>query len=134
MSLLDTMKQVAGQTQNANVPAAFMFGTVTKTSPLTIRVDNRFDISGDAIVLMKEFKAGAYPTHTHTIAPHDHVVPSHSTQAAGEGPHSHGVSAFNTQKTGLTTNPEVYFGLAEGDRVVLLRNQGGQSFLVLGRV
>ena len=59
------MKQVAGQTQNANVPAAFMFGTVTKKSPLTIRVDNRFDISGDAIVLMKEFKAGAYPTHTH---------------------------------------------------------------------
>ena len=76
MSLLDTMKQVAGQTQNANVPAAFMFGTVTKKSPLTIRVDNRFDISGDAIVLMKEFKAGAYPTHTHTIAPHDHVVPA----------------------------------------------------------
>lgn len=65
MSLLDTMKQVAGQTQNANVPAAFMFGTVTKTSPLTIRVDNRFDISGDAIVLMKEFKAGAIrPTPT----------------------------------------------------------------------
>jgi hypothetical protein len=83
---------------------------------------------------MKEFKAGAYPTHTHTIDPHDHVVPSHSTQAAGEGPHTHSVSAFNTKTTGLTTNPEVYFGLAVDDRVVLLRNQGGQSFLVLGRV
>ena len=134
MALLDTMKKVAQQSQNANVPAAFLFGNVTATSPLTIRVDNRFDITGDAIVVMKEFRAGYYPTHTHTIDPHDHVVPSHSTQAAGEGPHTHGVSAFNTQKTGLTTNPEVYFGLAEGDRVVLLRNQGGQSFLVLGRV
>lgn len=134
MSLLETMKQVAEQTGNVNVPAAFMFGTVTAVSPLTIRVDNRFDISGDAIVLMKEFKAGSYSTHTHTIDPHGHVVPSHSTQPAGEGPHSHSVNALNTQTTGLTTNPEVYSGLAVGDSVVLLRNQGGQSFLVLGRV
>lgn len=70
MSLLETMKQVAEQTGNVNVPAAFMFGTVTAVSPLTIRVDNRFDISGDAIVLMKEFKAGSYSTHTHTRSTH----------------------------------------------------------------
>jgi hypothetical protein len=58
MALLDTMKKVAEQSQNVNVPAAFMFGSVTEVSPLTIRVDNRFDITGDAIVLTKEFKAG----------------------------------------------------------------------------
>lgn len=46
MALLDTMKKVAQQSQNANVPAAFLFGNVTATSPLTIRVDNRFDITG----------------------------------------------------------------------------------------
>lgn len=134
MGLVDTMKKVAQQTENANVPAAWFFGEVTAVSPVTIRVDNRFDISGEAVVLMKEFKAGYYPTHTHTINPHDHVVPAHSTQAAGEGPHSHEVSAFNTQTKGLTTNPETYSGLAVGDKVVLLRNHGGQSFLVLGRV
>lgn len=78
MGLLDTMKQVAQATNDAGAPTAFLFGTVTKASPLTIRVDNRFDISGDAIVVMKEF--------------------------------------------------------AVGDKVVLLRNMGGQSFLVLGRV
>lgn len=134
MSLLDTMKQVAEQAQGVNVPAAFMFGQVTSTSPLTIRVDNRFDISGNAVVLMKEFRGGEYATHTHTIDPHDHTVPQRSTQAAGEGPHTHTVPSVQTEKTGLTTNPEVYFGLAVGDKVVLLRNQGGQSFLVLGRV
>lgn len=134
MALLDTMKKVAEQSQNVNVPAAFLFGKVTATSPLTIRVDNRFDISGDAIVLMKEFKTGYYPTHTHTIDPHDHTVPQHTTQAAGTGPHTHGVAPVTSEKTGLTTNPEVYFGLAVGDKVVLLRNHGGQSFLVLGRV
>ena len=39
MALLDTLKKVAEQSQNANVPAAFLFGNVTATSPLTIRVD-----------------------------------------------------------------------------------------------
>ena len=74
MGLLDTMKKVAEGTQNAGVPAAYMFGTVTKTSPLTIRVDNRFDISGDAIVVMKEFKAGFYPTHYHGFTHHRSAV------------------------------------------------------------
>lgn len=134
MALLDTMKKVAQQSQNANVPAAFLFGNVTATSPLTIRVDNRFDIIGDAIVVMKEFRAGYYPTHTHTIDPHKHTVPQHATEPAGTGPHTHSVNPVDTQTTGLTTNPEVCSGLAVSDKVVLLRNQGGQLFLVLGRV
>lgn len=66
MGLLETMKQVVQATNDAGMPTAFLFGSVTKTSPLTIRVDNRFDISGDAIVVMKGFQAGFYPTHYHT--------------------------------------------------------------------
>ena len=52
MGLLDTMKQVAQATNDAGMPTAFLFGSVTKTTPLTIRVDNRFDISCDAIVVL----------------------------------------------------------------------------------
>lgn len=66
MALLETMKKVAKQSQDAAVPAAFLFGNVTATSPLTIRVDNRFDITGEAIVVMKQFRAGYYPTHQHS--------------------------------------------------------------------
>ena len=47
MGLLDTMKKVAENTNAAGAPTAWFFGKVTKTSPLTIRVDNRFDISGE---------------------------------------------------------------------------------------
>ena len=121
MALLETMKKVAEQSQNANVPAAFLFGNVTATSPLTIRVDNRFDITGEAIVVMKEFRAGYYPTHRHSgsgdpaFASHDHTLK-------------------NDYLTNTGPTSEYYYGLAVGDKVVLLRNQGGQSFLVLGRV
>ena len=66
MGLVDTMKKVAENTNAAGAPTAWFFGKVTKTSPLTIRVDNRFDISGEAIVVPKELQAGYYPTHYHT--------------------------------------------------------------------
>ncbi len=103
MALLDVVKEVAQQAQDASVPAAFLTGLVTSAAPLTVRVDNRFELSGAALVVMREFGAGAYATHTHTL-------------------------------NGQTTEAEVYTGLAAGDKVVLLRNQGGQEFLVLGRV
>lgn len=103
MALLDVVKEVAQQAQDASVPAAFLTGLVTSAAPLTVRVDNRFELSGEALVILRELRAGTWGTHTHTLA-------------------------------GQPTGPDVYTGLAAGDKVVLLRNQGGQEFLVLGRV
>lgn len=130
--LLDTIKKVAVQTSEVNMPATFLFGEVISTSPLKIRVDNRFDIGEEQVVLMREFRAGGYPTHTHTIEPHTHGVPQHTTETADM--HSHAVKSITTNETPLTTNAEQYSGLISGDKVVLLRNHGGQKYLVLGRM
>ena len=46
--------------------------------------------------------------------------------------HEHTLKNDYLTNTGPTS--EYYYGLSVGDKVVLLRNQGGQSFLVLGRV
>ena len=54
MSILDTMKKVAEQSQNAAVPASFLFGQVTAVSPLVVRVDNRLDLPASALVALKE--------------------------------------------------------------------------------
>ena len=121
MGLLDTMKKVAENTNAAGAPTAWFFGKVTKTSPLTIRVDNRFDISGEAIVVPKELQAG----------------PSTEEKGGGSGEaafasHSHVLKSNYQTNTDKTS--EYYYGLAVGDKVILLRNQGGQAFLVLGRV
>lgn len=134
MSLLETMKKVASQTQDVNTPAAWMFGTVTKKSPLTIRVDNRFDISGDAIVLTRELKGGFFPTHYHTGFKDG---PSTGTTGGGSGEASfasHAHTLKNDYRTNTDKTSEYYYGLAVGDKVILLRNHGGQAFLVLGRV
>lgn len=125
MGLLETMKQVAQATNDAGMPTAFLFGSVTKTSPLTIRVDNRFDITGDAIVVMKEFQAGVKGS------------PSTEEKSGGSGDASfaaHSHTLKSNYQTNTDAKSEYYYGLAVGDKVVLLRNAGGQAFLVLGRV
>lgn len=134
MSLLDVMKKTAEQSQGAAVPAAFMFGNVTALSPLTIRVDNRFDISGEAIVVPKEYRAGYYPTHRHTGFADSPTTESRSGGAGEAAFAGHDHVLKDTYKTNTDRTSEEYYGLAVGDKVVLLRNHGGQSFLVLGRV
>ncbi len=150
--MLEQMKRLAAQTGEAAMPARLMFGAVTGTQPLRILVDSRFEISGEAVVLMRQFRAGKYATHTHAVPAHSalaagehgHGVPAQETgEAAGEvARHSHGVPEHATTAAGGhihgipegTTTVEAYAGLAVGDKVVLLRNHGGQQFLVLGRL
>lgn len=52
-----------------------------------------------------------------------HVVPRHSTEVASN--HSHGVMQFDSN---------IAEALKVGDKVVLLRNYGGQEYLILGRL
>lgn len=132
MSLLNTIKSIASETGNANVSTAFMFGTVTAIAPLTIYVDSRFYISEPSLVVMKELRSGEYKTHNHTILSHVHGLSEHATEAF-DG-HEHNIPLQETEGTDLVTAQEIYLGLLIGDKVVLLRNQGGQRFLILGRV
>ena len=138
-TLGEAVKLAAGAQRSASKPAAWMFGEVLAVSPLRILVDSRFEVGADQVVLMREFVAGQYATHTHGINPHTHTVPQHSTETA-DG-HAHSILQQATEGTALTTDPtplqtatEVYTGLLVGDKVVLLQNEGGQKFLVLGRV
>ncbi len=95
------------------MPARFLFGAVTKTDPLTVFVDNRFPLSGPALVVLRELNG------------HTHAVPQSSTEAANS--HSHLIPQTISEK-------ESTAGLSVGDEVVLLRNQGGQTYLILGRI
>ena len=130
-TLGEAVKLAAGAQRSASKPAAWMFGEVLAVSPLRILVDDRFEVGADQVVLMREFVAGQYATHTHGINPHIHTVQEHThsiPQQATEG------TALTSDPTPLQTATEVYTGLLVGDKVVLLQNAGGQKFLVLGRV
>ena len=109
--MLEELKKIVKQTEDANVPARFLFGEVKNMDPLTVLVDSRFYLTPPALIVLKELYG------------HKHDVPAHSTQSAAD--HAHSVSAFASGTAEA---------LAVGDRVVLLRNYGGQEYLILGRV
>jgi len=99
MALIDVVKRVAQQTNEASTPMMIMYGIVEAVNPIRILVDNRFRIEGDMVIIPKELII-----RTEDLA-HNHTVPQ------------------NTRE-----------GIKVGDKVILLRNYGGQEFLVLGRV
>lgn len=106
--LLDAIKLVIKQMNEANPPAAVTYGTVTGTAPLSVMVDNRFTVSGEMLVPLREHVEGEHPaTHTHKI-----------------------------KDSALVTNEETegYIGLKVGEKVVLLRDHGGERFVILGRL
>ena len=144
--LSEAVKLAAAAQNSASKPTVWMFGEVLAVAPLRILVDDRFEIGAEQVVLMREFVAGQYATHTHGINPHTHTVQEHThtvpQQTTGEADgHAHSVPQQATEGTALTSDPtplqtatQVYTGLLVGDKVVLLQNAGGQKFLVLGRV
>ncbi|WP_157729653.1 DUF2577 family protein [Tumebacillus algifaecis] len=47
--MLEVLKQIATNTQEAGSPVAVMFGTVTKVSPIEVLVDQRLSLSNDGV-------------------------------------------------------------------------------------
>lgn len=135
MSMVNIMKQVAQGVNDSGQGTRFMFGEVTGINPLVVRIENRFDIKEPQIVIMKEFRKGSYPTHYHTLVRPDNKATLDKAGGAGEAAfESHNHELRNDYLTNEGEGSEMYYGLAVGDKLVLLRNQGGQQFVILGRI
>lgn len=86
-----------------------LFGTVSSISPLKIKIDNRYEITQEFIILSALCKQTVIS------------VPAHS--------HSYSEGQTGTALTSIT----LWRGLQTGDRVRILRFNKGQSFYVLER-
>lgn len=105
--MLEQIKNIVNNSENSAVPCTFIFGKVISVNPLKVQVDNRFIISGAALVTLKPQSGGEYNTHTHKLKIGD--------------------VEYTTEK-----EKQVYNGLNVGDKLALLRERGGQRYLVLG--
>jgi hypothetical protein len=94
--MINSIKKAALDAIEASKPVAVMAGTVTKTSPLEVNVDQRLTLEADFL-----------------------IVPESLTR-------------YTIQVGGVEY--VIRQGLQPGDRVVLLRLQGGQKFLILDKV
>ena len=132
--LVNLIKRAAVDAVEGEKPAGVLFGTVTSISPLQVNVEQRLTLGTEMLVLTSNvadytvemtFDHRTEPTIFNTA--HDHPCVG---ATVGEGSfnsvHSHQVLG----KKQVT----VHNGLKAGEKVILLRMQGGQKFLVLDRI
>lgn len=110
MNLIDAIKKAGLDAVEASNPVNIMFGEVTKANPLEVNVDQRFTLTEDFLVVTESV-----------------------TALTVDLSHFHDYSGGQTQNA-LTNPVVVRKGLEVGDKVLLLRVQGGQQYVVLDRM
>ena len=125
MELLEVMEEIALRAQAASQPAQLQVGTVTGAEPLEITVHPQMaPLKGEVLLL-----TGAVTELRLTGLAHTHP--------GGEGSAAPGqVTVWEGGVPRTQPGDEVVLipALSVGDRVLLLREQGGQRFVVLSRL
>ncbi len=113
-----------------------MFGTVTSTSPLEIQIDQKLTLTQDYLILTKAVLDHEVDIEVNHFTKSDPLVgyapwdTTHGHPNAGSGsiPESHRHGYSGRKKI------MIYNGLQKGEKVILIRLQGGQRYIVLDRI
>ena len=137
--IIEAVKIAAINAVKAGKPVEISFGTVTSTTPLIIDKEQKIQLRDPQLTL------------TRNVTDYE-IEMSISHYTENEGQHTHGYfdsdtgqgsSGSATRSTDATTHRHAYAGrkmftvhnsLVIGDKVLLLRVQGGQKYVVWDRV
>lgn len=129
---IDSIKKASLNAVEASKPVNVFFGNVVSTNPLKINVEQKMTLKAPQLILTRNVT-----THTiQMIVDHwtedetEHTHNIHDTYTGGgtSDPTTH-KHAYKGQKT-FTVHNE----LVVGDKVILIREQGGQRFIVIDRL
>lgn len=136
--LVRAVKRAAVDAVRAEAPVAVCFGTVTGVNPLQITVDQKKILGPAQIILtgrVMELAVEMTVDHETEAISHEHTVTGRAQEASA---HSHAVTG--TANSMEHSHPykgrksfTVHLGLNIGERVILLRCDGGQKYIVLDR-
>ena len=121
-SLLVLIKKSAVEAVNASKPTAIVYGKVSSISPLKINVEQKMTLTAAQLVL------------TRNVTDHKvFMTVDHATEYKSGGSGDASFESHNHEYKGKKQFT-VHLGLNKGEKVILLRVQGGQKFVVLDRV
>jgi hypothetical protein len=128
--LVKALKKAALEAVEASKPVKVFFGKVVSTNPLKINVEQKLVLGEAQLVLtqnVKELKA------TIDIScDTDSALSTHKHQYQNED--TTGVNLAHQHKIACKKEIIIRKGLANGDEVVLIRQQEGQKYIVLDRI
>ena len=143
--LVKAMKRAALDALESTKPVNVVFGTVESVSPLKINVEQKMILGKSQLVLSRnvtdfETKVTVEWESESALTTHKHSYEG-TTESGGEDSHSHSYSG-NTKTTNLKHTHDItgkkkiiiHNGLVVGDEVILVRQQGGQKYVVIDRI
>ena len=121
--LIDIIKRSALEAVESKKPCDLRYGTVVEASPLKVRVTNQFVLPSSMLIVPESLTDHEVKVSTMFTTKNK----SGGSEEASFESHSHDVEL----KTHKVT---IHNALKVGDKVVLLRQAGGQQFLILDRL
>ena len=122
--LVDSMKKAALEAVENTDPTCIMYGMVISASPLQIQVNTKLILEENQLVLTRNVTDYTVSVSASTGSAGGH---KHEDSLGGEtssnGSHSHGISSIKFLNA-----------LKAGEEVILIRQAGGQEYIVLDRV
>lgn len=145
VELVKTIKKSAIDAMESTKPVNVYFGTVESVSPLKINVEQKMVLGESQLVLTRnvtDYKMlvavdmsteSTSDSHTHTF--------QGKTQKDGEPEHEHefkgstaGASSTHSHHIAGEQEITIRNSLVAGDEVLLIRQQGGQKYIVWDRI
>lgn len=116
---MKTIKRAALDAVKASKPAEICFGKVTSASPLKILVEQKLPLGEGQLILTRNV--------TDFVT---EVTVDWATEDKG------GYASYETHKHPIKGRKKitVHNGLVVGDEVILIRQQGGQKYIVVDRI
>lgn len=109
MGMIDTIKRASIRALNASNPVNIVFGEVLDTDNFKIKIDQK-------LILDRNF----------------FIIPESLTRHEIDLTHEHTYTGGTTETS--LSKLVIREGLKQGDKVLLLRVQGGQQYIVLDKV
>ncbi len=122
VELMKTIKRAALDAVKASKPVEVCFGKVTSASPLKILVEQKLPLGKGHLILTRNV--------TDFVT---EVTVNWNTEDKGGGS---GYASYETHKHPIKGRKKitVHNGLVVGDEVILIRQQGGQKYIVVDRI
>lgn len=125
VELMKTVKRAALDAVNASKPVEICFGKVTSASPLKILVEQKMTLGKEQLILTRNVTDFKTSITGDNIQNYYYTGSNLSGSAPVSPSHVHAMG-----KLQIT----VHNGLVVGDEVILLRQQGGQKYVVVDRI
>lgn len=129
-ALVRAVKKAAVEAVRAENPMGVCHGTVTGISPLEITTDQKLILGEKQLILtnaVRDYTVEMTVDHVTEVISHGHSVTDTYTGGGTAQPvdHSHPYKGRKSFR--------VHLGLKMGEKVILVRCDGGQQFVVLDR-